>query len=186
MQFDDGLSDEEIARIESHFHFVFPPDLRFFLQTALPISSYFVNWRAEPDELETWFARLIDGVLFDVQSNTFWHRKWGPRPEATSTALRFAKEQLANAPHMIPIGDPVFAKYLPTIPNAAGNPVFSIRQTDALHAGRDLADFLQWYSRPNESFDRDEEQGISPTPPYCDDYRFIPFWTDLVRCNVVT
>lgn len=182
--FDVGLSDQEILRIEAHFHFAFPPDFRFFLQTAMPVAPYFVNWRAALTELESWFARLTEGVLFDVRHNTFWHPEWGQRPETASVALQLAEQELALAPFMVPIGDRIFTKYIPAVPHAAGNPIFSIHQTDALHAGRDFADFLQWFSRPKESFEADEEQGICPTPRYCEDYRDIAFWTDLVRWNV--
>jgi hypothetical protein len=168
----------------SQFHFVFPPDLRFFVQTAIPVSPYFVNWRADSDELTSWFSRLINGILFDVQNDIFWYSDWGPRPISTSDAVQFAKEQITAAPLLVPIGDRIFTKYLPAVPNTAGNPVFSICQTDALHAGRDLADFLQWFSRPNESFESDEEEDRPPTPLYCEDYLQISFWTDLVRLNV--
>ena len=183
---DDGLSDVEISRIEARFQFMFPPDLRFFLQMAMPLSPYFVNWRTDPEKLETWFAPLTEGVLFDVQNNVFWHADWGERPVDTFTAIQIAKHHLADVPKLIPIGDRVFTKCVPAAPSAAGNPVFSVHQTDILHAGRDLGDFLQWFSRPKESFERDEEEGTEPTPLYCDDYRSITFWTELVRRNVMS
>jgi len=45
-----GLTDEEVARVESTFGFRFPPDLKAFLRYALPVSSpefrkEFPNWR---------------------------------------------------------------------------------------------------------------------------------------------
>lgn len=46
-----GLTDAEVFSIESQFQFVFPPDLRFFLQTAVPSSKYFVKWRAASKKL---------------------------------------------------------------------------------------------------------------------------------------
>src|SRR5205814_9942079 len=42
-----GLSNEELRDVELHHAFQFPPDLRLFLATALPVSSGFPNWRSE-------------------------------------------------------------------------------------------------------------------------------------------
>jgi hypothetical protein len=36
LEFDPGLTDAEVIAVERRFGFKFPPDLREFLQTALP------------------------------------------------------------------------------------------------------------------------------------------------------
>ncbi len=41
VEFAPGLSDREIAAVEKRFKFRFPPDLRAFLQTALPSGPQF-------------------------------------------------------------------------------------------------------------------------------------------------
>lgn len=43
--FEPGLSDPELEKVQSKWGFVFPPDLRRFLQFALPVSHHFVDWR---------------------------------------------------------------------------------------------------------------------------------------------
>lgn len=182
--FEAGLSDDEIARVEKRFGFTFPPELRFFLQSALPTSDYYPNWRSGSDErLQFWLDGPIDGVLFDVENDVFWHVDWGPRPSNVSDAVAKARVHLERAPRLIPIGDRIFLKCVPEIPRFGSNPVFSIHQTDALHGGRDFGDFLRWFSRPQSAFDEDEESGETPTPLYGKDYCYIPFWTDLVRIN---
>jgi hypothetical protein len=45
VRFEAGLTDEEIHGIEGEYAFSFPPDLRLFLQFALPVSEDFPNWR---------------------------------------------------------------------------------------------------------------------------------------------
>src|SRR5436190_13969950 len=40
-----SLTDTEVTAVEAQFHFRFPPDLRAFLQTALPSGEKFPNWR---------------------------------------------------------------------------------------------------------------------------------------------
>lgn len=49
VQFEAGLSDAEVTGVEERFDFVFPPDLRAFLQHALPVSHGFPNWRSSED-----------------------------------------------------------------------------------------------------------------------------------------
>lgn len=184
--FAEGLTNTEIEELEGRYRFVFPLDLRYFLQLALPISPYFVNWRDEPNKLSSWLRRPVEGILFDVIHNTFWFPEWGPRPEEAAEALMVAERKLAEVPTLIPIGDQIFPKCIPASPTEAGNPVFSIHQTDILHAGRDLGDFLRWLSRPREECEHDEAQGIDPTPVFCADYRPIAFWTELTRQNTST
>lgn len=182
--FEDGLSDKEIASVESRFGFTFPPELRFFLQTALPTSDYFPNWRSDSVErLQSWLDRPIDGVLFDIERNDFWHDDWESKPSELPAALETARHHVEQMPKLIPIGDRIYLKCVPASPVSPGNPVFSINQTDALHGGRDLCEFLNWFSRPDSAFDEDDESGDPLTALYDESYRVIPFWTDLVRLN---
>lgn len=182
--FEDGLNDSEISQIESTFGFRFPPDVRHFLQCALPVGDYFAPWRKGTEELGRWFLRPSEGVLFDVENIGFWHREWGRRPDSIAEALQVARTHLARVPLLIPLGDPIYLKCVPAAPCLAGNPVFSVNQTDVLHAGSDLADFLRWFARPREEFARDESEGVPPTPIFSSQYRSIPFWTDLARQNL--
>ena len=141
VEFAPGLTDAEIAAVENQFGFRFPPDLRAFLQTALPRGERFPDWRhGNEAELREWLEMPLEGILFDVQHNQFWLDEWGPRPGALSEALRITREQVAAAPRLIP----VFAhRMMPDEPHAPGNPVFSVHQTDIIHYGADLASYLR-------------------------------------------
>ncbi|HEY8971766.1 MAG TPA: hypothetical protein VIM64_21845 [Puia sp.] len=65
-----GLTDEEIGQVEAKYAIRLPPDLRLLLQTALPVSTGFPNWRlslTSPDEYretlsQTGLALGRDGV----------------------------------------------------------------------------------------------------------------------------
>jgi hypothetical protein len=97
--FDAGLTDSEIAAAESRFAFRFPPDLRAFLQTALPCGSRLPDWRGgEEAELRDWLDLPCRGVVFDVEHNGFWLEEWGPRPETLAEAQRIAEQLVAAAP----------------------------------------------------------------------------------------
>lgn len=41
----DGMTDEELAKAEETFGFVFPADLRRMLKAFLPVSDGFPDWR---------------------------------------------------------------------------------------------------------------------------------------------
>lgn len=166
VEFAAGLTDAEVATAEARFGFRFPPDLREFLQTALPRGPRFPNWRSGNEAaLRDWLDLPRQGVLFDVEHNGFWLDEWGPRPGSVEKALRMAGELVAAAPRLIP----VFShRMIPDEPHEAGNPVFSVHQTDIIHYGFDLADYLR------------HEFGLPGREPWPERVRPIRYW-DLDR-----
>jgi hypothetical protein len=140
IEFGPGLTDAEVARVERTFGFRFPPDLREFLQTALPRGAQFPDWRSGDDaSLRAWLDEPRRGVLFDVQSNAFWLDEWGPRPSDLDEVSAIVEELLRAAPRLIPIYG---HRMIPDEPHEAGNPVFSVHQTDIIHYGFDLENYL--------------------------------------------
>ncbi len=138
--FDAGLTDAEVAATEALFAFRFPPDLRAFLQTALPRGRRLPDWRAgDAAELRDWLDLPRQGVLFDVENNGFWLEEWGPRPETLADAKRVAEQVVATAPRLIPV---YMHRMMPAEPHLPGNPVFSVHQTDIIVYGTDLRDYL--------------------------------------------
>jgi hypothetical protein len=163
-----GLSDAEVREVEGRYGFSFPPDLRLLLQTVLPVSPEFPDWRSAREEaLREWLERPRNGVLFDVEHNDFWYPGWGPRPESLKAALEIARDRLASVPRLIP----VYAnRYLPAEPGEPGNPVFSIQQTDIIYYGMDLPSYLE-----NEFGVTNPNPDPTPKTP-----RPVSFWSDLV------
>ena len=140
VEFDAGLIDAEVASAESRFGFRFPPDLREFLQAALPRGPKFPNWRTGDEaELRDWLAAPLDGILFDVEYAGFWLAEWGPRPATFAEASAVVATRVAAAPKLIPVHG---HRMMPDAPHELGNPVFSVHQTDLIHYGSDLADYL--------------------------------------------
>jgi hypothetical protein len=160
--FEAGLSDNEVEAIESRFGFCFPPDLRAFLQTALPVGEQFPNWRTGSDKsLQEWLDRPEAGICFDVEHNAFWLPEWGPRPASGDEALRICRAQVWIAPRLIPIYS---HRFIPAEPTAAGNPVISVHQTDIIHYGFDLEDYLR------------REFSLGGRKPWPEEVRRIRFW----------
>lgn len=162
IEFGDGLTDAEIVAVESQFGFRFLPDLREFLQTALPRGPQFPDWRsADEAVLRDWLDLPRQGVLFDVKHNAFWLKEWGPRPGSLEEALRVASALVSSAPRLVPVYG---HRMIPDEPHLPGNPVFSVHQTDIIHYGFDLADYLR------------HEFGLPGRQAWPDQVRPIRFW----------
>jgi hypothetical protein len=163
--FETGLSDREVAEVEEQYGFSFPPDLQSLLQTALPVSDRFPNWRSDPaSELERRLAWPAEGIAFDVEKNQFWLAAWGPRPDDLAEALAVAHAKVAEAPSLVPVYS---HRFLPDEPDEAGNPVFSVYQTDIIHYGADLVSYVE------AEFGIETGATLGQTP------RSIRFWSDL-------
>lgn len=173
-----GLTGIEIARIERDYDFEFAADHRAFLAAGLPLNTTpqagqtwrkpWPDWRdGNPNDLRRQLNWPIEGVLFDVENNAFWHPTWGQRPAGPSEALQRARQHLSQAPKMIPI----FAhRYLPTGHGTYGHPVLSIYQTDIIVYGTDLADHVT-----NEFSDSGRSISEDWTSP-----PMVPFWSEFL------
>ena len=160
-----GLSVEEIRAVEDRFGFRFLAEHRNFLRLHLPTGKGWPDWRAgDPARLADLLARPVTGALFDVRNNDFWPRSWGPRPLDEAAAVTVARRHLEAAPKLVPVHS---LRYLPAAPAPSAAPVFSVHQTDVIHYGTDLDDYVV------------HEFGItgdwSPRRPTVR----IPFWSDL-------
>lgn len=154
--FETGLTGQEVAEIEILYGICFPPDLKEFLQTALPISEGFVNWRDESDaNIASIKDRLnwpLEGILFDIEVNSFWFREWGKKPEKLSDAFDICRDAVRKAPTLIPIFS---HRYIPSKPQEADNPVYSVHQTDIVYYGENLLSYLdiEFGSRKHYDYD---------------------------------
>jgi len=143
--FEDGLINEEIVQIEKKFNLRFPPDLKLFLQTALPVSGSFINWRLgleSKTEEEAIFSMInwpLEGMLFDMDHNNFWRKEWGSRPDNLEERKSTATYHYNTYPTLIPIYS---HRFIPSEPCEEGNPVFSVYQTDIIYYGHDLPSYF--------------------------------------------
>lgn len=163
---EDGLTESEARDAEYRFGFRFPPDLRALLQTGLPVSGGFPDWRdGDEGALRTTLNWPLEGMQFDIEHNTFWLAEWGPRPPSLEEAVQIAAQAVAAAPRLVPVCG---HRYIPAEPARAGNPVLSVYQTDIIVYGNDL---LSYFAH--------EFHGVANwhTPPM--DTRSIRFWDAL-------
>ncbi|MFZ4234640.1 hypothetical protein ACOZGD_05535 [Streptomyces murinus] len=136
-----GLTEQELDAVETRFGFTFAADHRVFLSVGLPYgSSRWPDWRdGDPGDLAEQLAWPVEGVLFDVEHNAFWHPAWPSRPTDTSEALHVARTELESVPQLVPVYG---HRYLPGTAGEHGHPVLSVYQTDIILYGNDLADYI--------------------------------------------
>ncbi len=176
-----GLTAAEVRATETTYDFRFPPDLRAFLMAGLPISHtvigmdgksrthQFVDWRgATHEHILDRLVRPLEGMCFDIEHNAFWLDAWGERPADGAVACARARQAVAAAPRLIPIYS---HRYIPATPHEHDNPVFSVYQTDIIHYGRSLVDYLANEFR--SAFNRSKHEYNEPC-------KHIEFWSNLV------
>jgi hypothetical protein len=174
-----GLSERELVGLEAEYRFRFPPDLRELLSIRFPVGPNFPNWRTgkrtyldfegKQHTISIGKSRdqVLNGILFDVENNGFWLPRFGPRPPSLEEAKALVAREVALAPNLVP----VFShRYIPDHPGAAGNPVLSIVQTDAIYYGSDLANYLT-----NEFFGgRQQDMAFEKI-------RRVEFWSEVIE-----
>lgn len=173
IQLERGLRPLEVKAVETKYGFKFPPDLQLLLEIALPVSPPFPDWRAglfsESASGQIWDRMLwpIEGFLFDVVENGYWHGAWGERPEGMKERELVLKQCFMDAPRLVP----VYAhRYMPDAPHEMGNPVYSVYQADMIVYGVDL---VSYFAR---EFDAPLPEGYSPAMfP-----RGVRFWEGMV------
>ena len=135
-----GLSDNELARIESEFGFEFADDHRSFLSAGLPVGDAWPDWRSAPRRsLQQRMQLPVEGILFAVEWREFWGAGWGVRPARMKDALRSANYHLARVPRLVPVHS---NHYLPAGRGTVGHPVLSVYQTDINSCGTDIFGFV--------------------------------------------
>ncbi|KAF2295678.1 hypothetical protein GH714_033557 [Hevea brasiliensis] len=182
-----GLTDPEFSSIESTFHFSFPPDLRSILQEGLPVGLHFPNWRSSsPQQLEILLNLPFLNLSKNISQNNFWVHSWGDKPDDSNLALEIAKGFLDKAPVLVPIYGNC---YIPSTPNAAGNPVFYIDDGGVRVLSFDVARFFQeveflqiglHFIRPG-TLPRNQKIPINVPAWAATTARRIEFWTEVAE-----
>lgn len=176
VSFDKGLTDREVETIKKRFGIDFPSDLKLLLQTELPVSSGFAHWRyginseTGKKEIEHKLSWPLEGMLFDVQNNSFWLDSWGVKPVDFEAQKKIAINEFSKHPKLIPIYS---HRYISSEPGEPGNPVFSVYQMDIIYFGNDLMDYFS-----NEfGIELPSSYSTPPKPEY------IRFWTEMIDRN---
>lgn len=171
-----GLSAAEVVEIERRYGFEFNADHQQLLRTAVPTGKGWVDWRS--DDEESIRSRLdwpLDGLLFDVEHDSFWPSTWPTKPETLEEQREVATERIRRWPTLVPIYS---HRYTPAAPAPAGAPVFSVWESDVIFYGDNLLGYLRREFGPADPdyYRRDTEVGPGTCPPWS----LLPFELDIV------
>jgi hypothetical protein len=167
----DGYSQGELDWAQERFDLRFPPDLMALLLDRRPAAGW--DWRTDDAGIRRALADPLEGLLYDVEWNVLWWPEWGDRPERAEERAEVVTAIVGAAPRLIPI---IGHRYLPEQPHEAGNPVFSVMQSDVIYYGANLEDYFERLFHP----------APFPGNPPRGEIRFIPFWSELVERNRLT
>lgn len=164
-----GLSAAAITTIEADLGFQLPPDFAYLLQNIQDPGSLLFPWsNFRKQDYDQSIAAVLSGIEFDIRENGLWLHRWGKRPAELAAAIEIARQDFARWPKLLPIFG---HRFLAADPCSAGNPVFSILQTDIIYYGANLAQYLV-----NEFVDMD----WAPQPS-AQDIRHIDVWSDFAE-----
>lgn len=136
----NGLSTDEISRAQGIVGASFPDDLKLFLSHLEDPSGLLFDWKnVTKAQYDSKIERVLEGVLFDVKHNVYWHPSFGAKPENLEERVAIIKERFRSWPKLAPIYK---HRFLPVEPLKSGNPVLSIWQTDIIAYGENLIDYL--------------------------------------------
>lgn len=134
-----GLSPREFNAVEEQLGFRLPEDFRFLFGNLQDPGRVFFPWsnfkKDDYDGLIDWVWR---GIAFDIEHG-LWLDRWGKRPAGLIDAQEVAKTDFDTWPRLLPIFG---HRFLAAEPCRDGNPIFSIKQTDIIYYGSDLAHYL--------------------------------------------
>jgi hypothetical protein len=165
-----GYSKIEIDEIQHRWKLTFPPDLVALLRNQRPLGegAGAFDWlTSSGEDIQGRLDWPFDSFLFDVEHDQLWWPEWGPRPESAHERRERLAKAFAEAPMLIPLFG---HRYLPAEPREAGNPVFSVYQSDVIYYGANLQD---WLRREFGGWDADA------WPPI----KRIRFWFEAVERN---
>ena len=158
-----GYTQDELDAAQAKYDLVFPPDLVALLRERRPAIGY--DWRSDEKEIRERLAWPFEGLLFDVENNVLWWPEWGERPARAEDRADVLRSVVAQAPKLIPL---ISHRYLPAEPHEAGNPVFSVYQSDVIYYGANLADYF-------------EREFGDPRRPLPEPIKRIRFWSDFAE-----
>lgn len=168
VEFEKGLTIDEVVQIEKIYEIVFPMSLRDFLMTTLPVSKGFYNWRNREQGNVEYIKNIISQpirYITDMPEEVYWCEDWGVEPDNEDDFKSEVKKRLKIAPKLIPIFS---HRYMPMIPSK-NPPVISVHGVDIIYYGENIEDYFR------VEFGEKDQNKIS-----FENIKPIPFWTDIM------
>jgi hypothetical protein len=137
MEWGPGYSQSELDAAQERFGLIFPPDLVALLRDRRVPGAH--DWTGDEAPIRRMLDWPLEGFLFDVEYDGLWWPEWRERPQSEAGRAEVVTAIVAAAPRLIPIYS---HRYMPEEPHEAGNPIFSVHQSDIIFYGADLEDYI--------------------------------------------
>jgi hypothetical protein len=148
---------------------------------VLEEGSSFYDWIHGDNSIRHALEDVADGLIFDVENNRLWPESWGTKPNTGQEREQRVRDLVAEAPKLIPVFE---HRFLLAEPCEAGNPVFSIMQSDIIVYGADLHDyFVIEFGERSDPEERDAMKAAKRHIPGVETYEAVPFWGELLIRN---
>ena len=138
---DEGLSPNELKRIEDIYKVNFPKELLKFFMIVLPVSNGFYNWRNFNDVNIDYIKQQINTPIQDIielAEEIEWNDKWGTKPSTTEEIKKIIQNKLFSAPKLIPFCG---HRYIPEI-DSNKCPVLSVHGVDIIYYGNGIEEYI--------------------------------------------
>lgn len=168
VEFETGMTYDEITKIEKIYEIQFPESLKQFLMEGLPISKGFYNWRNVEQDNINFIKKIITlpiETIDELAEEIYWCDDWGEEPENEMDIAKKVREKLRNAPKLLPI---YAHRYMPMLLDEQP-PVVSIHNMDIIYYGENLEDYFQ------VEFGKKNQNEIS-----FENIKPIPFWSEIM------
>lgn len=168
IEFERGLTFDEVVQIEKIYELIFPKSLRDFLMRVLPVSKGFYNWRNKEERNVEYIKNMMKQpikYINDMPEEVYWCEDWGKEPEEEDLFKEEVRKRLRIAPKLVPIFS---HRYMPVISNE-NPPIISVHGVDIIYYGEDIEDYFK------VEFGEKEQNTIN--------FKYIkpiPFWTDIM------
>lgn len=140
--FEDGLTEEEIKKIEERYSIKFPKSLIDFYSIGLPTGEGFVNWRDDSEnniiDIKKRLDRPFDGLIWGIEKNDFWVEGW-EKPNTLEAKKQKLLEKMKNEPKPIPI---YIHRYILSAEGVDDPAVLSMHDDDIIVYGDNLLEYL--------------------------------------------
>lgn len=168
IEFENGLTVDEMTQIEKIYEIKFPVCLREFLMMGLPVSKRFYNWRNMETKNVEYIRQIIDQpirYINDMPEEVYWCDDWGKETDDEKYLKEEVRKRLSKAPKLLPIFS---HRYMPMILEK-NPPIISVHGVDIIYFGKDLEDYfeVEFGDKSQSEIDFDK---IKP----------IQFWSDII------
>lgn len=168
IEFEKGLTLDEIMKIEKIYEIKFPDSLRDFFMIALPTSKGFYNWRNTEEDNVKLIKEVMNRPLDDIAemaNEVYWCDDWGDEPETEEGIAQEVRKRLEYAPKLLPI---YAHRYMPMVIDK-NPPIISVHDIDVIYYGKDIEDYfdIEFGEKKQSTI---EFENIKP----------IQFWTEIM------